>query len=117
MLVKEYLQNFNPHDDVTFIIVKAVKDEGTPFHHPEYKTTPICTISEWEGSEIMNYYILNHKQAPIDWLSGVRWGLQFNRGKLISMLVTSEENIKSLYHERQLKDMIELIDSKIEKDL
>jgi hypothetical protein len=117
MLVKEYLQHFNKHDDVTFIIATAVKDEGTPKYHPEYRTTPFYTISELEDSEIMNYYILNHKQAPIDWLSGVRWKIQFDRGNLISMLIAKEDDLELLLPTRQAKENIELIDKKIKKDM
>ena len=61
----------------------------------------------------MDYYILNDKQCPIDWLSGAIWTYAFNRGRLISLLVISKEDLETLFSKEQASSMIEYIDKKI----
>ena len=113
MKVREYLSNFSKYTDVTFIKARARKDANTPFYHTEYQTTPMQSIEDWEKSKIMDYYVLNNKQSPIEWLSGTGWINQFNRGHLISLLVISKEDIETLYSKEQAKNIIEYIDKKI----
>ena len=116
MTVREYLKRFNKYTDVTFIKARARKDACTPGYHEEYQTTPMLTIEEWEKSNIMDYYILNNKQCPIDWLSGAPWKVAFDNGRLISLLVISKEDIETLYSPEQAASLIEYIDKKIKEE-
>lgn len=115
MTVREYLKDCNKYADVTFIKARARKDAHTPEYHAEYQTTPIRTLVEWEKSNLMDYYILNDKQCPIDWLSGSNWKIDFDNGNLISLLVISKDDLKMIYSEEQIVRIIEYIDSKIRR--
>lgn len=117
MLVRDYLKNFDQYKQVTFIKARARKDAHTPGYHPEYQTTPIRTIQEYRDSKVMDCYLLNTKQCPIDWMSGAPWANDFNAGRLISLLVISDEDIKLLYSEKQAMDTIAYIDTKIQEEL
>lgn len=119
MKVKEYFQlaQLGKYSDVTFIKARARKDANTPFHHAEYQTTPICPVIEWCDSKLMSYIVLNNKQAPIDWLSGAKWLHNFNCGNLHSLLIISEEDLKTLYGEKQAQSMEKYIDDEIKKSL
>ena len=116
MLVKEYLNSFNENKQVTIIKAVARKDENTPFYHEEYQTTPIRCISEFHKSPIMNYYVLNHKQPPIEWLSGAGWQNRFAKGDILSLLVISKEDIELLYSKKQAAEIIECIEKGIKDD-
>lgn len=113
MTVREYLKDCNKYADVTFIKAIARKDEHTSGYHAEYQTTPIRMLVEWEKSNLMDYYILNDKQCPIDWLSGAHWKVDFDNGRLISLLVISKEDLEMLYSKEQVASIIEYIDKKI----
>ena len=113
MTVREYLKDCNKYTDVTFIKAIARKDKHTPAYHAEYQTTPIRMLVEWEKSNLMDYYILNDKQCPIDWLSGTHWKVDFDNGRLISLLVISKEDLETLYPKEQVASIIEYIDKKI----
>jgi hypothetical protein len=115
MTVREYLKAFSESTSVTFIKARARKDANTPFYHAEYQTTPIRPIWEWEKSAIMDYYILNNKQCPIDWLSGAPWKIAFDKGNLLSLLVISKEDIETLYSPKQAQEMIAYIEKKIKE--
>ena len=117
MKVKEYLSRFNKYTKVTFTKARARKDANTPFYHIEYQTTPIQTIEDWNNANIMDYYILNDKQPPIEWLIGKGWINQYNKGELLSLLVISEEDLHLRYNKKQAKDIIEYIDKKIAEEL
>ena len=119
MKVKEYFQlaNTPTYKSVTFIKARARKDANTPFYHAEYQTTPIYNLSELNDSKLMDYIVLNDKQNPIDWLSGAIWNNQFKRGNLVSMLVISEEDLKTLYSENQAQSMERYIDGKLRESL
>lgn len=117
MRVREYLEKVQS-TQFTFIKARARKDANTPFYHTEYQTTPIYSRWELEDSKLLDYIILNNKQAPIDWLSGVCWGNNFKRGWLESLLIISEEDFKLRYpSEEQIASMIKFIDKEIEKSL
>ena len=103
----------NKSTDVTFIKARARKDARTPGYHVEYQTTPIRTLEEWEKSNLMDYYILNDKQCPIDWLSGTHWKVDFDNGRLISLLVISKEDLETIYSKEQAASIIEYIDKEI----
>ena len=114
MTVKEYLEQFNDLGmEVTFIKACARKDSNTPFYHAEYQTTPIRSIKEWRGSDIMDYQILNDHQCPIDWLSGAPWKNAFDSGRLISLLVISKTDMETIYSPKQAESMIAYIEEKI----
>lgn len=113
MTVREYLKDCNKYADVTFIKARARKDANTPSYHEEYQTTPIRTIAELEKSNLMDYYVLNDKQCPIDWLSGVSWKVAFDSGRLISLLIISKEDLEMLYSKEQASSIIDYIDKKI----
>lgn len=115
MRVREYLNGFNKNTRVTFIKARARKDANTPFYHAEYQTTPIRTSDEWKNSKIMDYYILNNKQQPIQWLSGAGWVNEFKRGDLLSLLVISEEDLHLLYNKKQAAEIINYIDNKLKQ--
>lgn len=113
MTVREYLKDCNKYTDVTFIKARARKDAHTPGYHAEYQTTLIRTLVEWEKSNLMDYYILNDKQCPIDWLSGTHRKVDFDNGRLISLLVISKEDLETLYPKELAASIIEYIDKKI----
>ena len=110
------MKDCNKYVDVTFSKARARKDEHTPGYHAEYQTTPIKSIAEWEKSNLMDYYILNDKQCPIDWLSGAPWKVAFDNGRLISLLVISKDDLKMIYSsDEQIIRIIKYIDSKIRR--
>ena len=113
MKVKDYLKKFPESTSVTFIEAKAVKYEHAPGYRADYRTTPINHIWEWKESSLMDCYILNNKQQPIDWLSGANWGQLFKDGRLLSLLVISKENLELLYSPEQAESLIKSIDKKI----
>ena len=116
MKVKDYLIKFDENQFVTFIKARARKDANTPYYHAEYQTTPMRTIREWKESNIMDYYILNDEQSPIEWLSGAMWVNMFKKGNLISLLVISKEDLELLYpNAEQAKGIINIIDKILDK--
>lgn len=116
MLVKDYIKRFNIDGNITFIKARARKDAHTPFYHPEYQTTPVKYASEWKETAIMDYIVLNDKQSPIDWLSGVSWNNAFKKGQLASLLVISEEDLALLYPGEQRERMVSYIDNLLAKE-
>lgn len=116
MLVKEYLNTLNVNQDVTFIKAVAQKSENSPFYDEVYQTTPIRQAHEWENSSIAEFYILNDKQCPIDWISGAMWKNSFNKGRLKSLLIISKEDIEKLYSPKQAAEMIDFIGKEIKRN-
>jgi hypothetical protein len=117
MLVREYLNKLDAYQNVTFIKAIAQKDENSPFYDEVYQTTPIRQAHEWQNSSLADFYILNHKQCPIDWLSGAKWGNQFKRGHLKSLLIISKEDIEKLYSPKQAAETIKFIEGAIKNDI
>lgn len=115
MTVKEYFNRYlKDNDSVTFIVAKAEKDKATPFYHQVYSTTPIYCVWEWlKNDKMVDYIVLNDKQAPIDWLSGAMWNNQFNCGHLTSMLIISKEELHKLYSKEQADSIEKYIENKI----
>lgn len=116
MLVKEYLNTLDAYQDVTFIKAVAQKDESSPFYDEVYQTTPIRQAHEWQNTPIADFYILNDKQCPIDWISGAMWKNLFIKGRLKSLLVISKEDIEKLYSPKQAAEMIDFIGKEIQKN-
>lgn len=104
MRVKEYFKKYNVSDDVTFIIARAEKDTGAPFYHAVYTITPILSAANWKG-EILDYIVLNDHQPPLEWLSGAKWSVPFNKGYLRCMLVIKEADLKTIYKGKQAEDI------------
>ena len=100
---KEYTQ-------FTFTVMKAVKDEPTPFYHFEYYQTPIRDIKDWlEGSAIENYIIVTPDSMPID-ITGC-WCNWYKRGELVCCIVTTVEALELKYKDKdQLKRILESYD-------
>ena len=117
MRVKEYLDTLSSNENVTFIKAVAMKDENSPFYSEVYQTTPIRQANEWQNSPVADFYILNHKQCPIDWLSGAEWKNQFEKGHLKSLLVISQEDLHLLYSPKQAAGIIEHIGEVIKNDI
>lgn len=102
----------------TFIIARAVKDNHSPSYHAEYRTTPIYTVEEWlNNAKILDYIVLNDKQAPIDWLSGAPWINWYNGGHLLSLLVIPRDELETLYSQDQARSMEEYIERKIREEV
>lgn len=116
MLVKEYLVTLDAFQDVTFIKAVAQKDESTPFYDEVYHTTPIRQAQEWKNTPIAEFYVLNDKQCPIDWISGAMWKNSFNKGHLKSLLIISREDIEKLYSPKQAAELIDFIGKEIRKN-
>ena len=111
MKVKDYLQT-HEWSEVSFIIAKAVKDDNTPFYHPEYKTSAL--FHKFEDMSYYNeYLILNDKAMPLDWLSGSPWGNAVRSGWAKCLLVINWKDLTTLFCEEQANSIIEYIDSKI----
>lgn len=108
MKVEVYFSRLHKLDSVTFIKVRARKDNGTPFYHAEYQTTPTNMVEQWRNSNLMDYIVLNDNQPQIEWLCG---------GYVKStrcMLIISEEDFALLYpNAEQRQSMIDFIDKKI----
>lgn len=117
MTVREYLTHLKSYDDVTFIVTKAVRDENTPFYHPEYRDTPIRMRWEWEmyDGAILDAIILNDRQPTITWLSGVDWSNAIKENRLKCLLVIAEEDLIKLYNEKQAKELTEYIERNLFK--
>lgn len=112
MTVKELIERYGICNQITFIKARARKDAHSPFCHSEYQTTPILRVDELKT--LLDYIVLNDHQAPIDWLSGARWGVHFHGGELECWLVISPEDFKTLYpSDDQRSGMIRYIDDRI----
>ncbi len=113
MTLKEFLQKVKK-GEYTFTIAKAVKDEHTPFHHSEYYQTPIRYIDEWnDWAKAKDYIVINPDSCPID-VTGV-WQNHYKRGFLYCAIITTEEDLRTKYGEKQGNDMIEYYDKLVKK--
>ena len=112
MKLREFLENKSKTERYTFIIQKAVKDENTPFHHNEYRTTPIRTIWEWlDGKTVDNHIVIKADHPPIDVTGG--WLNWYNIKDLSCCMITTEQDLITQYGENQGKDMITFYDRKM----
>lgn len=117
MTVREYLTHIKSIDDVTFIVTRAVRDENTPFYHPEYRDTPIRMRWEWEMQDgaILEAIVLNDRQPTITWLSGVDWNIAIKENRLKCLLVIPPEDMSKLYGKKQADGLIEYIERNLFK--
>lgn len=104
MLVKDYLEGMK-NENVTFTIMKTMKDEDTHLHSEMYYQTPIRTAYEWMEGNILDYIVIKKDSCPID-VSGI-WDSWYKRGQLKCCIITKEETLRSMYSEKQANNMIE----------
>lgn len=103
MTRQEWLKNQSKNEEVTFIIAKAVKDEGSTMYHHEYRTTPIRTVSEWlKGDD--GYVVINTDHPPID-ITG-SWEKFYRSGRLKCVVITTKEDLYKLYGREQGETML-----------
>lgn len=103
MTRKEWLENLNKNEDVTFIIAKAVKDESSPMYHTEYRTTPIRPAHEWLSVDD-RYVVINPDHPPID-ITG-DWGKWYRNGGLTCAIITTIEDLYKMYGSKQGDEML-----------
>lgn len=114
MRLRELLEGYNENKQLTFIIAKAIKDEASPLYHFEYKTTPIRSIWEWKrGESADKYIVIKREHPPID-ITG-SWHNFYSRGDLLCCMVTTEEDMKLKYSEKQAMEMIRWFDEEARK--
>lgn len=114
MKLTEWLQNKGQNENATFIIAKAVKDESSPMYNYEYRTTPIRSVWEWlEGSTGEKYIIMKADHAPID-ITGV-WQNWYSMNNLSCAVITTEQDMYTMYNEKQAKDMLDYYDKEARK--
>ena len=105
MNAREYLQKQNKLQSVTFVIAHAVKDAATPFYHYEYKTMPVFTAQEMlQGEWIDKYMVINSDHPPVD-ITGT-WHNWYKSGRLSCAMLTTEDDLRAMYSEKQAADMI-----------
>lgn len=108
MTRKEWLETLNKNEDVTFIIMKAVKDDYSPMYHDEYKTTPIRPVYEWLQTDDDRYIVINPDHPPID-VTG-NWGKWYGSSGLKCAIITTREDLYTIYGSKQGEEMIEHYD-------
>ena len=116
MLLKEWLQTKGKNEQATFIVEKVVKDEHTPFYHPEYRTTPIHSVWEWiEGETASKFIVAKADHPPID-ITG-NWLQWYKEGKLLCAMVTTYESLFTRYGKEQAEQMIKWYDEKVREEM
>ena len=115
MKLREWLEaQKSENTTATFVIAKAVKDEASPLYHFEYRGTPIRAIWEWlQGETADKYIVINKNHPPID-ITG-NWVRAYNRGDLNCCVITTEQDLFTMYSEKQAKEMIEYYDREVRK--
>ena len=104
MTRKEWLENKNKNDEATFIIARAVKDDGSAMYHTEYKMTPVRTVWEWLTSKD-EYIVINSDHAPID-VTG-NWGRWYESGRLKCAIITTKDELYKMYGSEQAEKMLQ----------
>ena len=96
--------------------IRTRKDANTPYFHPEYQTTPIRHVDEWQANKnILDSIVLNDRQMPIDWLSGAMWGNAVKSGALKCLLIISKDDFETLYSKEQCVSMERFIEKQLQK--
>ena len=117
MTVGEFLRSdAGKNQEVAFLICEAQKETSSPFYTKIYRSTPLREAWEWldGGGSILDYYILNDAQEPIEWLSGGAWRTWFRGGWMKNLLVIDDKNLHLLYQSNeQCKSLVEFCDEKI----
>lgn len=106
MLLKEYLEAIGaePSKDLTLVIATAAKDTNIPYYHLQYRTTPILSVMDW--LEVKDYILLNPSQPPICTITAPHFSNMYNKGYLLCMLVTTQEDINKLYNQKQAEEIL-----------
>ena len=110
MTAREYLQEIHEKHptDVTFVIAHSVRNEAAPGYHYEYCSTPIYNTYEllrWPaGSFIDKHLVINADHPPID-ITGI-WVRKYKKGWLCCAMLTTEDDLRTHYSEKQAADMI-----------
>lgn len=111
MTAREYVQKIakkKGHQQVTFIIAHSVRYEHAPGYRYEYRTTPIYSTSELlrypDCSFLDGHLVINADHPPID-ITGI-WVNRYKRGFLCCAMLTTEEDLRTHYSEKQATDMI-----------
>lgn len=91
---------------VTFVIAEAVKDTNSPMWSYQYRPTPVMYVDEWlSQSNNDKYIVINADHPPID-ITGHHLN-RYNQKHLNCAIITTEEDLKKMYSEKQAQDMIE----------
>lgn len=111
MKVREYLTlPENRNLQFTFIIATARKDAGTPFFHAEYHDSALMPAQDWmtrNNADILDSIILNDRQAPIVWMSGVDWNARIRSGRARCLLIIEEQDFYLLYPSESQRNSME----------
>ena len=116
MNIKEYLKELNSTQQVTFVTVKAVKDDYSPFYHNEFYQTPIRNVWEWLDGTWSNdpdYIVVKKDTMPID-ITGV-WDRWYKSGSLKCCMVMKKSELIKQYGEKQGNDMIKFYEREVSK--
>ena len=104
MTREEYLKAVG--GTVTFIIAEAVKESHSPFWSFQYRPTPVMHVDEWlSQSNNDKYIVINADHPPID-ITGHHLN-RYNQKYLNCAIITTEEDLKQMYSEKQAQEMIE----------
>ena len=116
MKVKEWLESKGENEQATFIITKAVKDDGSSFYHYEYRTTPIFCVWEWlQTNTAEKYIVINADHSPIDITNG--WVNWYKIGHLHCAIITTEEDLYTEMSKEQAERMITYYDEEVRKQM
>jgi hypothetical protein len=106
MTVRDYLNKHQNEASITFISLKAKKDDHSPFYHAEYRTTPISSAYDWaQNNKVCEKLVINADHPPID-VTGI-WVSHYKAGRLLCAMITTEEELVRLYGEAQGRRMVE----------
>lgn len=105
MLVREYLKELKENQEVTFVIVKAVKDEETPFYHNQFYQTPIRLASEWMEGFDDTYIVVKKDTCPID-INGI-WDTWYEKSRIKCAMIMKKSELRKQYSGKQAETMIE----------
>ena len=116
MKVKEWLESKGKNEQATFIIAKAVKNDGSSFYHYEYHTTPIYAVWEWLKGDIgEKYIVINADHSPIDIVGG--WTNWYKGGHLHCAVITTEEDLYTGKSKEQAERMVAYYDKEVRKQI
>ena len=115
MKLREFLNNHACNSKTyTFVISKAVKEEHAPGYYYGYVGTPLRTIHEWMHYDMVDKYIvINPKHPPID-IPG-HWVHQYDKGWINCCIITTEEDMRTMYSETQAQQMLDWYDDLVRK--
>lgn len=131
MTVHEYLQLIgikeNSYQQLAFQIAEC-KKETEHIGYCVYHSSPIRNIRTWYNldytdpkkrvrAKILDYIVLNPRTYLLNWLSGVNWNNAISHGRLLMMLVISQEELHKCYSPEQAAEIVSFIDKEIRKQI